>query len=144
MNKALVVTVMVLTATLAQADTFELSDPAAEIMKELNESRDEARDEQSAEKSARVSRPEQGIGSTLCRQHVADKRGDSGRYAINLNWLQGFIDGVGYQRYITLGDDRLSPVYEPSEMESWIENHCSGNPSESLFDAAWAFVKTSG
>ena len=54
-----------------------------------------------------------GIGQTTCNDHVSHKQGSSEQYALNLLWMQGFIDGVGYQRFITLGDDRLRPVYEP-------------------------------
>ena len=132
---------------MARADTFELTDPAAEIMEELNKHKEEQQSQDNPD-----TRPGEadvlwgewtvaGIGQTTCNDHLSHKQGSSEQYALNLLWMQGFIDGVGYQRFITLGDDRLRPVYEPDSMEIWIENYCSENPPDSLMRAVESFIR---
>lgn len=126
-----------------QAGTFELSDPAAEIMQEQEEA--QTSDEAPRSGADPVAGGERfgGIGGTTCSEHLSAREESSGQYALNLYWLQGFIDGVGYQRRITLGDDRLSPDYEAESMWSWIAGYCVKNPAASLTGAAWAFVRES-
>ena len=139
--------VLCLVAGLASADTFELTDPAAEIMEEVNKPKEEQQSQNNPD--TRSSEADDlwgewtvvGIGQTTCNDHVSHKQGSSEQYALNLLWMQGFIDGVGYQRFITLGDDRLRPVYEPASMDIWIENYCSKNPPDSLMRAVESFIR---
>lgn len=130
-------------AGLLHAGTFELSDPAAEIMQERAETRESSEPANTGADHATGGRTIEGIGNTSCSQHLSARRESSGQYALNLYWLQGFIDGVGYQRRVTLGDDRLSPEYKPEGMWSWIDGYCMENPAASLTGAAWAFVRES-
>lgn len=128
-----------LVAGMAHSDTFELADPAAEILKE-QQSPDYAQPEGDDEVVI-VEWTGNGVGETVCSMHTAYKQVTPDRYQSNLNWLQGFIDGVAYQRYVTLGDNRLNPVYDPDSMEAWVENYCIENPPESLDQAARAFLR---
>lgn len=130
-------------ASLLQAGTFELSDPAAEIMQEREEAQKSGEAPRSGADPVPGGERFEGIGGTKCGEHLSASEESSGQYALNLYWLQGFIDGVGYQRGITLGDDRLSPDYEPESMWSWIAGYCVKNPAASLTDAAWEFVRES-
>jgi len=140
-------TVLCLVAGLVSAGTFELTDPAAEIMEEVNKPKEEQQSQDNPD--TRSSEADDlwgewtvvGIGQTTCNDHVSHKQGSSEQYALNLLWMQGFIDGVGYQRFITLGDDRLRPVYEPASMDIWIENYCSENPPDSLMRAVESFIR---
>ena len=108
-------TVLSLVAGMAHADTFELTDPAAEIMDELNKPKEEQQSQNNPDTGSSAADDlwgewtVAGIGQTTCNDHVSHKQGSSEQYALNLLWMQGFIDGVGYQRFITLRDDRLRP-----------------------------------
>lgn len=130
--------VLCLVAATARSGTFELADPAAEILKE-QQSPDYAQPESDTEVVV-VEWTGNGVGETVCGKHTAYKQVTPGRYQSNLYWLQGFIDGVAYQRFVTLGDNRLNPVYDPDSMEAWIENYCIENPPETLDQAARAFL----
>lgn len=129
------------------AGTFELSDPAAEIMEEQNEAkRDAEAIADTGDMPDYVNNPPRkwdtdSIGNIICGDHLSSMKSGSVQYGINQHWLQGFIDGVAYQRYVTLGDHRLEPVYEPEEMQAWIEDYCEENDPDSLFDAVRAFLK---
>jgi hypothetical protein len=143
----LIVIALCLIAGMAHAGTFELADPAAEIMEEQNNPKNDQQPQDGDHGTSSEAGDlwgkwtGKGIGNTACNEHVSYKQESSEQYRLNLFWLQGFIDGVGYQRFITLGDYRLSPVYESDSMEIWIENYCSENPLESLFQAVESFIK---
>jgi len=141
------VVVLCLVAGMTHADTFELADPAAEIMEDLNKPKNEQQSPDDAYMTPSLADDfwgdwtREGVGNTTCKEHLSHKRDSTEQYSLNLLWLQGFVDGVAYQRFITLGDDRLSPVYEPDSLDIWIENYCGENPPDSLFQAATAFIK---
>ena len=139
MKNILVFVVLCLVAGTAQSGTFELADPAAEILKE-QQSPDYAQPEGDDEIVV-VEWTGSGAGATICGKHTAYKQVTPDLYQSNLHWLQGFIDGVAYQRFVTLGDNRLNPVYDPDSMEAWIENYCIENPPASLAQAAKAFLR---
>ena len=139
--------VLCLLTAMVQASGFELTDPAEELMEALNPPKEALQpqdipDPESSETDELWGEwTLVGVGQTTCNDHVSHKQESSDQYSLNLLWLQGFIDGVGYQRFITLGDDRLRPVYEPDSMEIWIEAYCSENGSDSLVRAGQSYIK---
>jgi hypothetical protein len=53
-----------------------------------------------------------------------------------VSWVLGFVSGVGFA-----SSTALKPSH-PGEMELWIEDYCTKNPSAQLRDAAEALVNT--
>jgi len=147
MKHLVLFTLLCLVTVMAHAGTFELSDPAAEIMEEENEAeREKQANADTGDMPDYVNNPARdwktdGIGNVVCSDHLSYRNSSSDQYGVNQNWLQGFIDGVAYQRFVTLGDHRLEPVYEPEEMQEWIANYCKKNQPDSLFDAIRAYLK---
>lgn len=154
MKRLALFTLLCLFTGMVHAGTFELQDPAAQIMEEEKNADQEAQadadtgdmpdyvNDTGGSWNSGTDLSAEGIGNIMCSDHVASGKTAPGQHGINQYWLQGFIDGVAYQRFITLGDHRLEPVYEPEEMEVWIEEYCNENQPDSLFDAARAFLKS--
>ena len=121
--------------------TFELQDPAAMLIEELqNDSKEDSLPpgdgfDNFAEWNSK------SVGSTACSKYLSYRQERSISYWSSLYWLQGFINGAGYQRYMTLDDSRLITYHNTESMALWIESHCSENPSDNLAEAAAAFVK---
>ena len=121
--------------------TFELQDPAAIVIEELqNDSKGDPLPpvdgfDNFAEWKSK------SVGSTACSKYLSYRQERSISYWSSLYWLQGFINGAGYQPYMTLDDSRLITYHNTESMALWIENHCSENPSDNLAEAAAAFVE---
>lgn len=139
MKQVLVLLMLCLVASAASGDTFELADPAAEILEEQNNPEAQGLSEVDYEEID-IDWMSGGFGDIACAEHISLKQDDKQAYQANLHWLQGFIDGVRYQRFITLGDNRLSPDYNPDLMALWIEQHCQENSPSSLDQAARAYL----
>jgi len=121
--------------------TFEHQDPAEKVIEDLkNDSEGESLPagdgiDSFAEWNSK------SVGSTTCSKYLSYRQERSISYWSSLYWLQGFINGAGYQRYMTLDDSRLITYHNTESMALWIENHCSENPSNNLAEAAAAFVE---
>lgn len=129
-----------LPASASQADTFELSDPAAEIMNEQSNPKEPA-PLPDFDMDTVAEWTSDGMGSTTCSQHLINRQESGQEYGLNLQWLQGFIEGVAYQRFVTLGDNRLRPDTNLEETALWIENYCIENPFDDLQGAARAYLR---
>ena len=120
--------------------TFELADPAAQM---LEEEQNEAKEDVQPQGDANDTRSNwaiNGVGNTACNEHVSYKQEFSQWYWSNLYWLQGFITGAGYQQFKTLGYSRLSPDHDPDSMAIWVDTYCRENPHDGLAQVAQAFV----
>ncbi|MPW29566.1 hypothetical protein F9L16_11200 [Agarivorans sp. B2Z047] len=73
-----------------------------------------------------VAAPIKGSGATSCGSWLKERR--NGTYAIDLNWVLGFISA--YNHYLessTTGNG----VYGSTDIEgiaAWMDNYCSSNP----------------
>lgn len=111
--------------------TFEISDPANQIIEDLqNSEKGEAPPPSSAGGDLTI----QKTGSTACSKFMDDQKGQTVGYWSALNWLEGYVDGA---------DAGLikSPV-DTDRMALWIADYCSDNPSDELAEAASTFVQT--
>jgi len=121
--------------------TFEHKDPAAKVIEELqNDSEGESLPPGDGINTF-AEWNSKSVGSTACSKYLSYRQERSISYWSSLYWLQGFINGAGYQRYMTLDDSRLITYHNTESMALWIENHCSENPSNNLAEAAAAFVE---
>jgi hypothetical protein len=137
MNRFLLFFVLFALSAAAMDDGFQLADPAAEILEEQNNPKEYAKPD---DRLPGLDWVRKGVGDTACDDHLAFVLESPERYEWDLFWLQGFLDGVGYQRYITLGDYRLSPDYLPELMAAWIKDYCLENPTDDLAGAARAYL----
>jgi hypothetical protein len=114
MNRIVLTTLLCLFAGPGLA-TFELKDPAAEAMSELDKDANEA-------------------DIPVCRSFVNSREKGSDAYWSALAWLVEYMDAA---------DVGQSVDYDPDAMARWIDDYCNRNPGDSLGTAAEAFVKTS-
>jgi hypothetical protein len=147
MKRIALIFVTCLLAGVAVAQTFELQDPAQEIFDDL-------------ENDAKKKPPPEGdavdtydggdtfnawastdLGNTACSEFVTYRQDLSVWYWSSLYWLQGFINGAGYQQARVLGSSRLSGDLDRESMALWIETWCIENPAASLGHAAKEFVE---
>jgi len=104
--------------------TFELRDPAAEAMNEL---------EQHAGEGGANSTAVIYAGNSACSDYVRGRKKRNDDYWSALKWL------VEYMNAASAGQ---SVDYDPDAMARWIDDYCQGNPGDSLNTAAEAFVKS--
>jgi hypothetical protein len=118
--------VLCLAAGMAHGDTFELSDPAAEIMEEYQEYT-KNREVSEVNENYPAEAVSGAAGDTVCSEYLVYKQEQSQRYWSGLYWVQGFMEGAG-------------DPHDTSETASWLENYCHEHPSSSLARAAEAFM----
>ena len=113
--------------------TFEIADPAAEVIDDL----------ENAETSEGPLPSETGgdlvvqaNGNTPCDAYLSYEQKRSVEYWAAINWLQGFIDGAS-PGLINSSDDT-------DMMALWIETYCRENSNDSLKQAATSLVDTYG
>lgn len=118
--------VICLAAGMAHGNTFELSDPAAEIMEEYQEY---AKNREVSGEDENYTDPavSAAAGDMVCKEYLAYQQEQSERYWSGLYWVQGFMEGAG-------------DPHDAAETASWIENYCQEHPSSSLTRAAEAFM----
>jgi hypothetical protein len=114
MNRIILTALLCLFAGPGHA-TFEIKDPAAEAMSELDKDANEA-------------------DILVCSNFVSSRKTGSDAYWSALTWLVEYMDAA---------DAGLSADYDPDVMARWIDDYCIRNPGDSLGIAAEAFVKTS-
>ena len=138
---ALIVALCLPAGTGMAYDTFELSDPANEIMEDLDKDAEKEAAPKGDENEAWGKWAGWGLGNTACSEYVSYRQGRSKWYWSRLYWLQGFADGA---RHLQAGDSdgpRLSADLEPESMAAWVEDYCLSNPDVSLAHAGGAYVE---
>jgi hypothetical protein len=112
MNRIVLTALLCLLAGPGHA-TFELKDPAAEAMSELDKDANEA-------------------DIPVCSNFINSRKNGSDAYWSALKWLIEYMDAAGAGQSVN---------YDPDAMARWIDNYCRENPGHSLGNAAEAFVK---
>jgi len=117
MNRIALTALLCLFAGLGHA-TFEIKDPAAEAMNDLEK----------ADGAATIN-----LENTACSEYASSREKSSDAYWSALTWLIEYMDAAGAGQSVD---------YDPDAMARWIDNYCREHPRHSLGNAAEAFVKS--
>ena len=153
MKRLAILVFLSLITALARGGTFELSDPATEIYKEIDEekqaaaekalapqSADSAAPQAAPSQEATQSRPAGGMGKTSCRDLVSYKQPESRWYEVRLSWAQGYVNAATEMaRSGNAAAAATNP--EPEAVEGWLDFYCREHPDDDLAHASDAFVK---
>ena len=117
MNRIALTALLCLFASLGHA-TFEIKDPAAEAMDDLEK----------ADGTATIN-----MENSACSEYASGREKSSDAYWSALKWLIEYMGAAGAGQSVD---------YDPDAMARWIDNYCRENPGHNLGTAAEAFVKT--
>jgi len=140
MNRVATIIFLCLLASAAHA-TFEIQDPANQIIDELDKEQAEKADQQrdAAEYSAML--PTYQAGNTTCSAFVTFKELNSRHYQESLDWMQGFIQGARYRQAGPEGVPEHSVNLDSSAVSAWTVGYCLEYPQNELIQAAGVFIE---
>ena len=113
MYRTALIAALCLIAATAQA-TFELKDPAAEAMKDV--------EDETWKKMADAS----------CKKYVKGREKNNDTYFAALKWLL---------EYFNTEAPELAPGLDPNDIANWTESYCRQNPSDKLNTAADKYLQ---
>lgn len=121
--------------------TFEIQDPANQIMEELDKEQEEKTDQQrdAAEYSAML--PTYQAGNTTCSAFVTFQELNSRHFQESLDWMQGFIQGARYRQAGPEGVPDHSVNLDADALSAWTMGYCLQNPENELIQAAVVFIE---
>lgn len=147
MKRFALIVILCLPAAQAQG-TFELQDPAAQTMEELENEKKNA-GQTAAPESEEVLVPGESpnagavsttrnIGGTSCSDFVFYRQAQSQWYWPSLYWLQGFVNGADYRRSAPASES--AGRADPKTAADWVAGYCREHPTDRLARAAAAYL----
>lgn len=121
--------------------TFEIQDPANQIIDEYEKEKKEQAEEQLDAVEYAAMLPDYQAGNTTCSAFVIFQELNSRHYQESLDWMQGFIQGARYRQAGPEGGPEHSVSLDADALSAWTLGYCSQNPENELIQAASVFIE---
>ncbi len=140
MNRVSTIISLCLLAGSVQA-TFELQDPANQIMDELEKEQEEKTEQQSDSAGNSATQANHQAGNTPCSDFVIYQIQGGRNYRESLDWMVGFIEGARYLQAGPQGISGHSVMVDKSAVSAWTVGYCLDNSQDELVEAAVVFIE---
>jgi hypothetical protein len=139
MNRVASIIPLCLLAGTAYA-TFEIKDPANQIMDELQKEQEEKADQQRDTAGNSATQVSHQAGNTPCSDFVSYQKQGGRNYRESLDWMVGFIEGARYQQAGPQGTSGSSVNLDAGAVSAWTVGYCQENLQNKLVEAAAVFI----
>ena len=140
MNRVASIIPLCLLAGAAYA-TFEIKDPANQIMDELQKEQEEKADQQRDTAGNSATQVSHQAGNTPCGDFVMYQKQGGRNYRESLDWMVVFIEGARYQQAGPQGITGNSVDLDSGAVSAWTVGYCQENPQDKLIGAAAVFIE---
>ena len=85
--------------------------------------------------------PIRGSGATSCGSWLKERR--NGTYAIDLNWILGFVSAYNHYIYldsVTSGNGIFGSA-DPEAVAAWMDNYCNANPLSTPYSGSVELIE---